>query len=172
MTREDLQKTIDKVQSCLNTISGLPPVSINLEYDFPEITVSRDHVILVLKTLKEKEETAFGFLTTLCGIHFPEKEGREFWVMYQLHNLYTNERIRVYSHAPASDPVFATATTLWPAANWMEREAFDFYGLQFEGHPNLTRILNVEDMDYHPMRKEYKLEDDTRTDKDDTYFGR
>ena len=54
----------------------------------------------------------------------------------------------------------------------MERETFDFFGIIFDGHPNLTRILNVEDMDYHPMKKEYALEDETRTDKDDTFFGR
>jgi len=129
-------------------------------------------VYCVLQALKENKETGFTFLTTLCGIHFPEKKDNEFWVMYQLHNLFTNERIRVYSSASADDPVFASVTPLWAAANWMERETFDFYGLQFEGHPNLTRILNVDEMDYHPMRKEYKLEDDSRTDKDDTYFGR
>ena len=54
----------------------------------------------------------------------------------------------------------------------MERETFDFYGIDFTGHPNQKRILNVEFMDYHPMRKEYPLEDATRTDKDDSFFGR
>jgi NADH-quinone oxidoreductase subunit C len=65
-----------------------------------------------------------------------------------------------------------TITDLYAAANWMERETFDFFGIQFVGHPNLTRILNVDDMDYHPMLKAYALEDETRTDKDDTFFGR
>jgi NADH-quinone oxidoreductase subunit C len=65
-----------------------------------------------------------------------------------------------------------TATVLWPTANWMERETFEFYGINFVGHPDLRIILNVEDMDYHPLLKQYPLEDDTRTDKDDRYFGR
>jgi NADH-quinone oxidoreductase subunit C len=65
-----------------------------------------------------------------------------------------------------------TVTVLWPAANWMERETFDFFGVNFEGHPDLRIILNVEDMDYNPMLKQYPLEDDTRTDKDDRFFGR
>ncbi len=172
MRQVDIQQTADKLHKCLENLSGLPTIDIKFEYDFPEITISRDQVYRVLQELKENEETGFTFLTTLCGIHFPEKEGNEFWVMYQLHNLFTNERVRVYSSAPAADPVFASVTPLWAAANWMERETFDFYGFQFEGHPNLTRILNVDDMDYHPMRKEYKLEDDSRTDRDDTYFGR
>jgi NADH-quinone oxidoreductase subunit C len=67
---------------------------------------------------------------------------------------------------------YETLTGIFSAANWMEREAYDFFGIRFKGHPNLKRILNVEDMDYFPMRKEYKLEDETRTDKNDTMFGR
>ena len=54
----------------------------------------------------------------------------------------------------------------------MERETYDFYGIKFKGHPNLKVILNSEDLGYHPMLKEYRLEDDTRTDKDDKMFGR
>lgn len=63
-------------------------------------------------------------------------------------------------------------THLWPAANWMERETYDFFGVEFVGHPDLRRILNVDDMDYFPLRKQYPLEDGTRTDKEDEFFGR
>jgi NADH-quinone oxidoreductase subunit C len=65
-----------------------------------------------------------------------------------------------------------TATGLFACANWMERETYDFFGILFDGHPNLTRILNIEEMDYFPMRKEYPLEDATREDKIDALFGR
>ena len=61
---------------------------------------------------------------------------------------------------------------MYAAANWMERETFEFYGINFLGHPDLRIILNVEDMDYHPLLKQYPLVDATRTDKDDKYFGR
>ena len=65
-----------------------------------------------------------------------------------------------------------TITDLWDAANWMEREAFDFYGFIFDGHPDLRRLLNMEEMNYHPLRKEYPLEDLQREDKNDKMFGR
>jgi NADH-quinone oxidoreductase subunit C len=61
---------------------------------------------------------------------------------------------------------------LFDGANWQERETFDFFGVNFEGHPNMTRILNMDEMDYHPMLKQYHLEDGTREDKDDRFFGR
>jgi len=136
------------------------------------VETTREHVVELLKFLRDDEQLQFHFLTTLCGIHFPEENDRELCIMYQLHNWRANIRIRVKVFFPVSDPHLPTATTLWPAANWMERETYDFYGVLFDGHPNLTRILNVEDLDVFPLRKEYRLEDGTRTDKDDRFFGR
>jgi NADH-quinone oxidoreductase subunit C len=74
--------------------------------------------------------------------------------------------------APIEKPNVYTATGLFKGANWMERETYDFYGVNFVGHPNLKRVLNVDEMDYHPLRKEFPLEDQTRIDKDDEMFGR
>ena len=118
------------------------------------------------------KKDGYGFLTTLCGLHFPEKTGAELGVMYQLHDLPNNRRIRVKAFFSIKNPQIPTVTDLFPAAGWQERQEFDFFGIQFVGHPDLRRILNVEDLDVFPMRKEYRLEDGTRTDKDDRYFGR
>lgn len=133
------------------------------------VTVKSEAVIEVLKYLKE--QLGFTFMTDLCGIHYPNEE-LAFGVIYHMHNMKENIRVRVKTFVSGSDPKVQTATGVFPAANWMERETFDFYGIIFEGHPNLKRILNVEYMDYHPMRKEYPLEDPTRHDKDDRFFGR
>jgi NADH-quinone oxidoreductase subunit C len=73
---------------------------------------------------------------------------------------------------PNDAPEIDTVSSVFASANWQERETFDFYGIHFSGHPDLRRILNVDEMDYFPLKKEYPLEDQTRTDKDDTYFGR
>jgi NADH-quinone oxidoreductase subunit C len=133
------------------------------------LTFSSDSIIPLVKYLKEVLN--FGFLTDICGTHFPEKE-LPFGIVYHFHNMKENTRLRLKTYVPKNNPKVASLTSLFPSANWMERETFDFYGVIFEGHPNLKRILNVEYLDYFPMRKEYPLEDPTRHDKDDRFFGR
>ncbi len=132
------------------------------------ITVKSDRIAEIMAFLKE--ELGFNFLTTLCGMHYPERE--QLGVVYHLHSFVNNHRIRIKTEVPIENPVLSTITNCWPAANWMEREAYDFFGIQFEGHLNLKRILNVEDMEDFPLRKDFPLEDQTREDKDNTMFGR
>ncbi len=137
--------------------------------DMITLTVNSVSIIPVIQFLKE--QLAFNFLTDLCGIHYPNEE-LPLGVVYHMHNFVDNARIRLKTFVSGNHPNMASATGLFPAANWMERETFDFYGIIFEGHPNLKRILNVDYLDYFPMRKEYPLEDPTRHDKDDRFFGR
>jgi NADH-quinone oxidoreductase subunit C len=132
----------------------------------------RDLNLKVLNYLYDDEELKFRFLTSLCGVHYPDFKGRELAVVYHLHNLVDNVRIRFKIFSPIDKPDVYTATGLFSAANWLERETYDYYGINFVGHPNLKRILNVDEMDYFPMRKEFPLEDQTRIDKDDEMFGR
>jgi len=136
------------------------------------VETTRDKVIELLRLLRDDETLNFHFLTTLNAIHYPEETGRELCIVYHLHNWPQNSRMRVKIYFPIADPHVPTATVLWPTANWMERQEYDFFGVLFDGHPDLRRILNVDDMEVFPMRKEYRLEDATRTDKDDRFFGR
>ncbi len=136
------------------------------------IHTAREQIIGLLQLLRDDAVFGFNFLTTLCAIHYPDNAGQELGVIYHLHNWQQNVRIRVKIFFPIDDPKVPTATVLWPTANWMERQEYDFYGVIFTGHPDLRRILNVDDMEVFPMRKEYRLEDGTRTDKDDRFFGR
>ena len=118
------------------------------------------------------DELGFNFLTDLCGVNYPDNKDAELVVVYHLHNFVENIRLRLSVAVPMAKPDVFTTSKLFEAANWMERETYDFFGINFIGHPNLKRILNVEEMDYFPMRKEFPLEDQTRIDKDDEMFGR
>jgi len=146
-------------------------LSVDEISDFLTLTVSRETIHDFIKYLKEDGSLQFDFLTDLTGIHYPDQK-LALGVVYHMHNFRENIRIRVKTFVSTEDPSVKSVTDLFSAANWMERETYDFYGILFEGHPNLKRILNVEYMDYFPMRKEYPLEDQTREDKDDRYFGR
>lgn len=132
----------------------------------------RDLNLKVMQFLFDDEELRFQFLTDLTAVHYPGQAGRELAVVYHLHNLKDNIRLRFKVFTPIAQPDIFTATQLYSAANWMERETYDFFGVNFVGHPNLKRILNVDEMTYFPMRKEFPLEDQTRIDKDDAMFGR
>ena len=140
-------------------------------YDMFTITLRKDAVIPTIQWLYDNEELKFRFLTTMCGLHFPDQK-EELGMMYQLHSLENNIRIRIKTFFPKDLAVMPTLTGIYSAANWMERQEYDFFGIDFKGHPNLKRILNVDDMIIHPMRKEFPLEDQTRKDKNDNMFGR
>ena len=126
----------------------------------------------VLQFLFDDSTLQFRFLTDLCAVHYPDNAGKELAVVYHLHNLKENVRLRYKIFTPISKPDVFSATALYSAANWMERETYDFFGVNFVGHPNLKRILNIDEMEYFPLRKEYPLEDQKRTDKDNEMFGR
>lgn len=139
-------------------------------YQFLTISFKPERIIQIIKFLHDNIDTQFQFLTTLCGIHYPDQN--QIAVMYQLHNMRTNQKIRLKIFLPEAKPETPTLTGIFAAANWMERETYDFFGVNFIGHPNLKRILNVEDMIFFPLRKEFPLEDQTREDKNDALFGR
>ncbi len=160
------------VQPPLQAKIGAALLKTEIHYDFPVFVVQKSALYATLQCLKEDETLGFTFLTTLCGLHFPDNEGEEFCMMYQLHNLSQNWRIRVRTFMSKNDLEVPTVTTLFPTANWMERQEYDFFGFQFKGHPDLRRILNMDEMNYFPLRKEYPLEDATRHDKEDSFFGR
>ena len=141
-------------------------------YEMFTFEAPKDWNLKVLNFLYDDEELRFQFLTDLTAVHYPAYIGRELAVVYHLHNLVDNIRIRFKVFTDIKQPDVYTATGLYASANWQEREAYDFYGVNFVGHPNLIRIQNVDDMDYFPQRKEFPLEDQTRIDKDDEMFGR
>ena len=147
-------------------------ISADEPYGMLTIEFNKNKIVELLSYLYNHNQLQMQFLTDVCGIHYPDNAGKELGVIYHLHSLQNNLRLRIKCFMPNDAPEIDTVTSVFASANWQERETFDFYGIHFSGHPDLRRILNVDEMDYFPLRKEYPLEDQTRTDKDDTYFGR
>jgi len=148
-------------------------VNFEMQKDIFSFEVTTDSVRDVILFLKEEEDTNFHFLTDLCGVHYPDNTiDQQFCVVYHLHNWVENTRIRIKTYLNGAQPEVASISDIFLSSNWMERETYDFYGINFIGHPQLKRILNMDEMVSFPMRKEFPLEDNGRTDKDDRFFGR
>jgi NADH-quinone oxidoreductase subunit C len=146
--------------------------NFEMQKDIFSFEANSENIHDVIKFLKEDQDLNFHFLTDLCGIHFPDSdENHQFAVVYLLHNWVENTRLRVKTYLN-TNPQIKTVTDLYLTANWMERETYDFYGINFVGHPQLKRILNMDEMVSFPLRKEFPMEDGGRTDKDDRFFGR
>lgn len=161
---EELIKAISDKFNDQVTVIGEP-------YGLLTVETGRELIIDLLTFLKTDPALKFTFLTDITGIHYPEQE-KPIGVIYHLHSLTTNTRIRAKVFLADADVHIPTATVLWEGANWMERETYDFFGVIFDGHPDLRRVLNVDDMTAFPMRKEFPLEDPNRVDKKDFFFGR
>lgn len=162
-----------KIQEIVSAKFGEEVKAFTESYGMLSFEVERSKVIEVMKFLRDDEILRFNFLTTLCAVHYPANElERQIEMVYQMHNWVDNVRVRFKTHLNGENPEIATATGLFLCANWMEREAYDFYGVNFVGHPDLRRILNMDEMVSFPMRKEFPMEDGGRTDKNDRYFGR
>ena len=154
------------------TFSDIPFV-FKQERDILSVEVPADKISAIILFLKNDTELRFHFLTDLCGVHYPDSEvERQMAIVYHMHNWYDNTRIRIKAFISGSNPEIKSITNIFPSSNWMERETYDFYGVNFIGHPQLKRILNMDEMTSFPMRKEFPLEDGGRTDKDDRFFGR
>jgi NADH-quinone oxidoreductase subunit C len=151
---------------------GAEPVSVSEPHEFLTVEVLPSQLISLVGALKAHPQFQFTFMTDLCGLHMPEQKGKELGVVYMFHSWTSNTKIRLKVFVPVENPLVPSMTSHFNSANWMERETYDFYGILFENHPDLRRILNVDDMDYFPMRKEYPLEDQLRHDKVDAMFGR
>ena len=162
-----------QIQDKLVATFGESVFNFTQEKSIFSLEVASDKITAVLLFLKNDETLRFNFLTDLCGIHYPENdENHQFTVVYHLHNWIDNVRIKIKTYISGTNPEIKTVSNIFLSSNWMERETYDFYGVNFIGHPQLKRILNMDEMISFPMRKEFPMEDGGRTDKDDRFFGR
>lgn len=110
----------------------------------------------ILDALQAAQQAGFLFLTDLTAVDRHPAAPR-FEVLYLLTAPQAGARVRLKVRVPESDPVAPSATGVWPAANWLEREVFDLFGIRFDGHPDLERILLPDDWEGHPLRKDFSL---------------
>ncbi len=161
-----------EIQDSLVATFGEKVFNFQQEKDIFSFEITADINTAVILFLKNDPQLRFNFLTDLCAIHYPDNaEDRQFAIVYHMHNWYENKRIKIKAYLNDT-PEIKTVSNIFLTANWMERETYDFYGVNFIGHPQLKRILNMDEMTSFPMRKEFPLEDSGRTDKDDRFFGR
>jgi len=137
--------------------SRMPDAVRSTQIIVGELTIlaERDHILPLLRFLRDDQQCNFETFIDLCGVDYPERTER-FEVVYHLLSMRMNHRIRVRIRADEETPV-ASCVPVWPAANWFEREAFDMYGIQFSGHPDLRRILTDYGFEGFPLRKDFPL---------------
>ena len=127
--------------------------------DRGEITfhIRRAALLEVVTQLRNAQSLRFEFCSSVSGVHFPHETDRELHVAYHLLSMTHNRRIRVEVSTPDSDPHIPSVVPIYPTADWHERETWDMFGIIFDGHPALTRILMPDDWPGHPQRKDYPL---------------
>jgi NADH-quinone oxidoreductase subunit C len=121
------------------------------------VVVPKEHVRRVAEYLATEPSIAFSFLSDISAVDRFPLEPR-FEVNYHLLSLERRDRLRLKVRLPGADPVIQSVTSVWPTANWHERESFDLMGIRFEGHPDLTRIVMPDEWEGHPLRKDYPVE--------------
>ncbi len=119
------------------------------------VVARKENIVPVCQFLRDDPELVFNFLSDVCGADWPERKPR-FEVVYNLYSVSKNHRVRLKVRVDDGESV-PSVTSVWSAANWHEREVFDMFGIRFDGHPDLRRILMSEDWEGHPLRKDFPL---------------
>lgn len=121
------------------------------------IYVPREHLLETVKAFRDDAQLRFEVCVSVAGVHYPQDSGAEFHIVYDLLSYTHNRRVRLEVTCPDADPHVPSVVSVYPMADWHEREAWDMFGVQFDGHPALTRILMPDDWVGHPQRKDYPL---------------
>lgn len=128
-------------------------------FDRGELTifVPREHLRETVKAFRDDAHLRFEICVSVSGVHYPQQTGAELHVVYHLLSITHNRRVRLEVTAPDGDPHVPSVVATYPMADWHERETWDMFGILFDGHPSLTRILMPDDWVGHPQRKDYPL---------------
>ena len=154
----------EQLAQALREFLGDKARQVNVAFGEVTLVVPATGLIDVMKSLRDEPDFQFALLADVCGVDYlrfgdqSPPPGERFAAVYHLLSLAHNRRLRVRTFAPDDEfPVLASVVDLWPTANWFEREAFDLYGIIFDGHPDLRRILTDYGFIGHPFRKDFPL---------------
>ncbi len=147
----------DSVRDRLATLVADPFVKVVFEYGELTFHIPREKLAEAMWALRDDALLRFEFCASVSGVHYPEQAGAELHVVYHLQSMTHNRRLRVETACPDADPHVPSVVATYPAADWHERETWDMFGIIFDGHPHLTRILMPDDWVGHPQRKDYPL---------------
>ncbi|WP_328915406.1 MULTISPECIES: NADH-quinone oxidoreductase subunit C [unclassified Streptomyces] len=150
----------DELEGALEE-QGLPPADAieKTVVDRGELTfhIAREHLVRVARTLRDDPALRFELCTGVSGVHYPGDTGRELHAVYHLRSITHGRLIRIEVGAPDADPHIPSLVAVYPTNDWHERETYDFFGIVFDGHQALTRIMMPDDWPGHPQRKDYPL---------------
>lgn len=133
-------------------------VSTHAQHGDETAVIKREHALEVMRFLRDDDLTRFELLADLTAVDYLGVREPRFEVVYHLRSLSRGHRIRIKVQVPEHDPVTPSVIEVWRTANWLEREVWDLYGIRFEGHPDLRRVLLYPEFEGHPLRKDYPLE--------------
>ncbi len=135
-----------------------PEAIEEMDYFREELTlrIKKDYIVKVCELLRDDPELSYNYLEDICGVHYPKRE-KPLEVVYHIYSVSRRTRIRLKVSLAENEEV-ESVCSVWPSANWFEREAYDMVGIRFANHPDLRRILLPEDWEGHPLRKDYPLE--------------
>jgi NADH-quinone oxidoreductase subunit C len=160
------------VEIRINPKQGMQPTEIaeKIKQEFPDqvidivefrdqvsVIIKRDRLFNVCKYLHDDATLSLDHLKDLCGVDYLNKKDVRFEVVYNLYSIRHHHMIRLRAEVPENDPTIQSVTPIWAGANWHERECFDLFGITFNGHPDMRRILMPEDWEGFPLRKDYPL---------------
>ena len=154
---------IETLAAALPAVLGDKLAGVTVAIGEVTVVIAAADLDAALRLLRDRHELRFEMLVDLCGVDYSTygdtaNEGPRFAVVYHLLSLANNWRVRVRAFVPDDAfPVIGSAIEIWPAANWFEREAFDLYGIMFNGHPDLRRLLTDYGFIGHPFRKDFPL---------------
>jgi NADH-quinone oxidoreductase subunit C len=143
----------------LKTMLGEAVISTSQALGEQSIVARREDILDVMRRLRDDQGLLFNFMMDLTAVDYLGRRGSDsrFEVVYHLYSLKHNHRVRVKVPVPEKDPTVNSIVSIWKAADWFEREVWDMYGITFNGHPNMKRILLYEEFVGHPLRKDYPI---------------